>query len=170
VVVKVWGGFWLEFFEAWAIFPPDGEGQCGEQSVGRVFDLGVPGDHGGVDGIGFFQRTHALGELADGAGVEDGHAKALPGEQGEGLLFVASGGFHGHQMGLVGAAKGRQSVDSGGVIGKGAAAPRWPMRASRDFEATSTPQIMRVTVTFLVGAIEFMRLFGRARLGQRSRS
>ena len=54
------------------------------------------------------------------------------------------------------------------LLGNEVRAPWRPTRASREDEAISTPQIMRVTVTCLVCATEFMRLFGRARLGQRS--
>jgi hypothetical protein len=42
------------------------------------------------------------------------------------------------------------------------AAPCRPMRASRQNEQISTPQMMRVTVTCLVCAIEVIRLCGRA--------
>src|SRR5271156_626671 len=41
-----------------------------------------------------------------------------------------------------------------GVLGKDAEAPLRPMRAARDTDAISTPQITWVTVTFLVSAIE----------------
>ena len=84
-----------------------------------VVDLGEPGDHGGVEGVGLFQSAHALGELADGAGVEDGDGQTvLLGEQGEGLALVASGGFHRHQIDLVGVAEIGQLGDAGGGVGE----------------------------------------------------
>ena len=90
----------------------------GETRRAGVLHLGEPCDHGRVQGIGFFHLTHALGEAAHRAWVEDGHRQALFPEQGEGSLLVASGGFHGHQLHLVGAAKGGQSVDAFGGVGK----------------------------------------------------
>jgi hypothetical protein len=42
------------------------------------------------------------------------------------------------------------------------AVPSRPIRAARDELAISTPQMIRVTVTCLVCAIEVLRLFGRA--------
>ena len=41
-----------------------------------------------------------------------------------------------------------------GLLVKAPAAPSWPMRASKDAEEISTPQMIRVTVTFLVRATE----------------
>jgi hypothetical protein len=84
----------------------------------RVLHLGVPGDYGGVDGVGLLEPAHALGELADRARVEDGDRQALFRELREGLLFVAAGGFHGDEFGLMRMAEGGQGGDAFGVVGE----------------------------------------------------
>src|SRR5882757_3273078 len=56
------------------------------------------------------------------------------------------------------------------VLLKQAAAPSWPILASRKREQTSTPQMILVTVTYLVRAIDVGRLFGRACQQRRSLS
>jgi hypothetical protein len=48
------------------------------------------------------------------------------------------------------------------VLAKEAAAPVRPMRASREEEEMSTPQMIRVKVTALYVRLSVMRLFGRA--------
>ena len=90
----------------------------------RLLDLGIPGDHAGVDGIGLFQPPHALGELAYGTRVEDGHRQSLFRELREGLLLVAAGGFHGDELDLMGMAEGGQFCDSFGVVGERSLARR----------------------------------------------
>ena len=54
-----------------------------------------------IKAICFVKLPHALSKLAHRAGVENGHRYALFREQGEGPLFVASGGFHGHQIDMM---------------------------------------------------------------------
>jgi len=81
-------------------------------------DQGVLGDDACVDGVGFFQLSHAEGELADGAWVEDGDLESLLGQAVEGFLFVSAGGFHGDERDLVGAAEGGQLQDTGDGIGE----------------------------------------------------
>jgi hypothetical protein len=83
-----------------------------------LLDLGEPGDHAGVDRVGLLHPAHAEGELAHRARVKDGYGKALFREQGEGLLFIAAGGLHGHQFHLVSMAKIAQGGDAGGVVGE----------------------------------------------------
>ena len=54
-----------------------------------------------INGIGFFQITHGLGEPAHRARVHNRHRKPLGREQRKGYLLVAAAGFHGDQMNLV---------------------------------------------------------------------
>ena len=84
-----------------------------------VFRLRIPGDHGGIDGVGLLQRTHALGKLPDGARVYDSHGEILLRKLSKGLLLIAAGGFHGDQFGLMGVAEGGQCVDALRVVGEG---------------------------------------------------
>ena len=101
--------------------------------------------------------------VADRAGVENGRRQTGFRQPRKGLLLVAAGGFHGHQFHLLLTTEDRQLGNNAfGRSGNDAAAPSRPMRASSESDETSTPQITRVTVTFLVCAIEIMRLFGRA--------
>ena len=90
----------------------------GRGSGSGMFDLGEVGDEGCVDGVCFLKRAHALCELADGAWVEDGDGEMLLGEQQEGLLFVAAGGFHGDQFDVVLLAEGGQMLDAFRVVGE----------------------------------------------------
>ncbi len=82
----------------------------------RWFGPGVPGDHARIDGVCLLQPAHALGELAHRARVHDGHGKVLFGQLREGLLFVAAGGFHGHQLNLMSVAEGGQCGDAFQVV------------------------------------------------------
>ena len=68
--------------------------------------------------IGFFQRAHALGELAHRTRVQNGRRQALFRQLRKSLLFVTAGCFHGHQFDLMRPAKGAQFGDTLGVIGK----------------------------------------------------
>ena len=107
----------------------------------RAVDLGEEGDHGGVDGIGLFQPAHALGELPDRAGVEDGDRQGMFGEQREGLPFVAAGGLHRDHLNLLGVAEGRQFGDAAGVVGKASrragAADRGVQPAGANIDSTN---------------------------------
>ena len=71
-----------------------------------------------IKAICFVKLPHALGKLAHRARVENGHRKTLFAKQSKGTLFVAAGGFHGHQIDLMGLAEGPKRGDSVGVVGE----------------------------------------------------
>ena len=84
----------------------------------RALDLGEPGDHGGVDAIRLFEPAHALGELTNGAGVEDGDRQTALPEKSKSLSFVAAGSLHGDQIDPVGVAEGGQLGDAFRGVGE----------------------------------------------------
>ena len=135
-----------------------------------LLDLGIPGDHAGVDGIGLFQPAHALGKPAHGARVEDGHRQSLFAEAGEGQPPGAAGGRRQASSTWWAWQKAASAAMPSELLANEVRAPWRPRRASREDEAISTPQMMRVTVTCpCMCDRSVMRLFGRARgLGQRS--
>ena len=84
-------------------------------------DLAEVGDDAGVDGVGLGQLAHALGEVADLAGVDDDGGQPVGQQGADGGLLVRAGRFEDDALGGEGPDPGDEFGDAGGGVGEAAA-------------------------------------------------